>query len=65
MTLKVPKFKDLPIPDAPKGTPKGAAWGVFDKDGKKDVYGTLNYLTPEAVKAAAKEIQTGESASLK
>ncbi|KAJ0416434.1 hypothetical protein BJY00DRAFT_316814 [Aspergillus carlsbadensis] len=59
--MKVPEFKDLPIrPDAP---PK-SAWGVFDKDGKRDVYGTLNFITPEAVVAARMEIQTGESAVL-
>jgi hypothetical protein len=60
--MKVPEFKDLPIrSDAP---PK-SAWGVFDKDGKRDVYGTLNFITPEAVVAARMEIQTGESAVLK
>lgn len=57
-----PKFKDLPIkPDAPANS----AWGVFDKDGKKDVWGTLNKATPAAVVAAREEIRTGESVVLK
>ncbi|MCJ1304219.1 hypothetical protein MMC08_007031 [Hypocenomyce scalaris] len=61
MPLTVPKFKDLPIKE---DAPKGSAWGVFDKDDKKDVYGTLNFITPEAVLAAKEEIQTGESVVL-
>lgn len=60
--LKVPKYKELPIE---AGAPKGASWGVFDKHGKRDVYGTLNFITPEAVIAAKDEIITGESATLK
>jgi hypothetical protein len=60
--MQVPQFKDLPIrTDAPSGS----AWGVFDKDGKRDVYGTLNFITHDAVVAARDEIQTGESAVLK
>lgn len=39
--------------------------GVFDKDGKKDHVGTLNFLTPEVVREAGKEIQVGESVVLK
>ena len=64
MVLQVPEFKDLPIATAPLGTPKGAAWGVFDKNGEKDVQGTLNFLTPEVVKKASTEIKTGESTVL-
>ncbi|KAF2494391.1 hypothetical protein BU16DRAFT_487492 [Lophium mytilinum] len=61
MPIQVPKYGDLPIkPDAPAGS----AWGVFDKDGKRDVYGTLNFITPEAVVAAKSEIQVGESVVL-
>ncbi|KAK4138442.1 hypothetical protein BT67DRAFT_446563 [Trichocladium antarcticum] len=48
-----PDFDDLPKVE---GQPQGCAWGIFDKDGKKDVYGTLNFLTPEIVAAAAKEM---------
>ncbi|OCK78504.1 hypothetical protein K432DRAFT_301852 [Lepidopterella palustris CBS 459.81] len=59
--IHVPEYRDLPInPDAPKGS----AWGLFDKDGKRDVFGTLNFITPEAVVAAKEEIQTGESVVL-
>lgn len=57
----VPDFDDLPpVP----GQPKGFAWGVFDRDGKKDVYGTLNFLTPSIVAAAATEVKDGVSISL-
>jgi hypothetical protein len=45
--------------------PQGCAWGVFDKDGEKDVYGTLNLLTPEIIKDAAAEVRQGLSISLK
>jgi hypothetical protein len=62
MASKYPKYRDLPIK---AGAPAGSAWGVFDKDGKKDVHGTLNFITPEAVVAAKQEIQTGESVVLK
>lgn len=60
--LKVPDFDHLP---EVKGMPKGCAWGVFDKGGKKDVYGTLNLLTPKAVREAAQEVKEGVSVSLK
>lgn len=61
-SLKVPKYQELPIES---GAPKGSAWGVFDKDGARDRFGTLNFITPEAVLAAKQEIVTGESAVLK
>ncbi|KAF2860665.1 hypothetical protein K470DRAFT_270510 [Piedraia hortae CBS 480.64] len=57
----VPNFDSLP---AVKNMPEGCAWGVFDKDGQKDVYGTLNHLTPAVVKSAYSELQTGVSVSL-
>lgn len=58
----VPNFEDLP---KVKDMPQGCAWGVFDREGKKDVLGTLNFLTPEIVKDASKEVQDGVSISLK
>ena len=60
--FKVPDFDDLP---EVQNMPKGCAWGVFDKDGKKDVYGTLNLLTPKVVKEAVQEVKEGVSISLK
>lgn len=61
-------YKDLPdfqsLPKV-KDMPQGCAWGVFDKDGKKDVLGTVNLLTPDVVKAAASEVKEGVSISLK
>lgn len=60
--LKVPDFDDLPEVE---GMPKGCAWGVFDRDGKKDVYGTLNLLTPKVVREAVQEVKEGVSISLK
>jgi hypothetical protein len=57
----IPDFDSLPKVD---GMPQGCAWGVFDKDGKKDVYGALNLLTPDVVKAAYSELREGVSVSL-
>jgi hypothetical protein len=58
----IPDYDNLP---PVKGMPKGCAWGVFDKDGKKDKFGTLNLITPEIVKEAVKEVKEGVSVSLK
>ena len=58
----IPDYDSLP---PVKGMPKGCAWGIFDKDGKKDKFGTLNLITPEIVKEAAKEVKEGISVSLK
>ena len=58
----VPDYDDLPKVE---GMPKGCAWGVFDQNGKKDMVGTLNFLTPEVVKNAALEVKDGVSISLK
>ncbi|KAH6641278.1 putative cyclase-domain-containing protein [Chaetomium tenue] len=57
----VPDFDDLPKVE---GQPQGCAWGIFDKDGKKDVFGTLNFLTPKIVAEAAAEVKDGVSISL-
>ncbi|KAF2454489.1 hypothetical protein BDY21DRAFT_353074 [Lineolata rhizophorae] len=59
--LVLPDFDNLPPVN---GMPLGCAWGLFDKDGKKDIYGTLNLLTPSVVRAAAGEVQEGVSVSL-
>lgn len=53
-----PSFDDLPLD---KSGPFCNAWGLF---GEKDQMGMLNLLTPETVKAAAKEIQEGLRISL-
>lgn len=37
---------------------------MFDRDGAKDEVGTLNLLTPDVVKDAAKEVRCGKSVSL-
>jgi len=47
-----------------EGMPHGCAWGLFDKDGKRDQYGTLNLLTPEVILAAKDEIKKGISVSV-
>ncbi|KAF5244322.1 hypothetical protein FANTH_7766 [Fusarium anthophilum] len=57
----LPDFDELP---AVEGMPQGCAWGVFDAVGKKDVFGTINLLTPEVVTAAASEVVEGISVSL-
>lgn len=59
---QLPDFDGLPRVE---GMPKGCAWGLFDKDGKKDVLGTLNLLTPDIVAAACSEARDGVSISLK
>ncbi|KAN0107795.1 putative cyclase domain containing protein [Hyaloscypha variabilis] len=66
--MDTPKFTELP--NIPNG-PKGCAWSVWNKiheeqvaDGKKDMLGTLNHLTPAVVAAAAAEIKTGSRAAL-
>lgn len=61
-SLGLPAFDGLP---EVSGMPQGCAWGVFDKDGKKDIFGTLNLLTPEVVKSAYAEAKDGLSISLK
>lgn len=61
-TLNLPDYDDLPPVE---GMPKGCAWGIFDKNGEKDIYGTLNLLTPEVIKAAGAEVRDGVSISLK
>lgn len=58
----LPNFDDLPPVE---GMPQGCAWGVFDKNGNKDLLGTLNLLTPEVVRDAAAEVRQGLSISLK
>jgi hypothetical protein len=59
---QVPDFDSLP---KVKDMPQGCAWGLFDKDGKKDILGTLNLLTPDVVKSACTEARDGVSVSLK
>jgi hypothetical protein len=62
MASSIPDFDDLP---SVEGMPQGCAWGVFDKDGKKDLCGTLNIITQDIVAAACKEARDGISISLK
>ena len=59
--VEYPQFDHLPKVD---GQPQGCTWGIFDKDGTKDEVGTLNLLTPEVVRAASREIRTGEHVQL-
>ncbi|KAK2756399.1 hypothetical protein FQN54_005291 [Arachnomyces sp. PD_36] len=57
----LPNFDDLP---AVPNMPQGCAWGIFDKDGKKDNLGCLNKLTPSIAASAATEVRDGISVSL-
>ncbi|KAI1333218.1 putative cyclase-domain-containing protein [Xylariaceae sp. FL0255] len=58
---QIPDFDSLPKVE---GMPQGCAWGIFDKEGKKDKLGTLNLLTSEVVKGACSEARDGVSVSL-
>ena len=58
MAASHPKFTDLPLNAS---HPPRSAWGLYGDD---DERGTLNLLTPERTKEAAKEIQTGVSIGL-
>lgn len=59
----LPDWNDIP---AVEGMPHGCAWGLWDKPGEgKDQLGALNLLTPEVVREAIKEVQTGERCALK
>jgi hypothetical protein len=60
--LELPDFENLPRVE---GMPQGCAWGIFDNNGKKDIFGTLNLLTPAVVREAVAEVQDGVSVSLK
>ncbi|KAK8076497.1 hypothetical protein PG994_003769 [Apiospora phragmitis] len=61
MAYVFPKFEDLPsVPNAPQG----CLWGFYDKDCRKDEIGSINLLTPEVVKEASSEIQTGRHVQL-
>lgn len=62
MTPTLPDFDDLPPVE---GMPRGCAWGIFDPEGQKNKFGTLNLLMPDAIKAAATEVRLGVSISLK
>lgn len=62
MSAKWPRYEDLP---PVKGMPAGCAWGLFDKDGEKDVYGCLNKVTKEAVLDAVASVKDAHSISLK
>ncbi|KAJ1706635.1 hypothetical protein NYO67_11218 [Aspergillus flavus] len=60
--MTIPSFDELPsVPGHPQTK---CSWGLFDKDGQKDLYGTLNFITPDIVKSAATEIRHGISSSL-
>ncbi|KAF2740338.1 hypothetical protein EJ04DRAFT_540048 [Polyplosphaeria fusca] len=60
-TNSLPDFDSLP---SVEGMPQGCAWGFFDRDGKKDLRGTLNLLTQPVVAAACAEARDGVSISL-
>jgi len=57
----LPSFDSLPKVE---GMPQGCAWGIFDKNGKKDHLGCINLLTPSVVQNAFKEAKDGTSVSL-
>jgi hypothetical protein len=54
----LPRFSELPLRP---GAPPGSSWGVFGDD---DEIGTLNFIQPEQVAAAAKLVRRGKVFSL-
>lgn len=62
--MEFPDYDELPLIDY-QGQKKRCAWGLFDKDGKKDVFGCLNKVTPDVVANAASEVKDGITISLK
>jgi hypothetical protein len=54
----VPRYEDLPIIEK---TGAHHAWGVF---GEQDELGTLNFITPQVVAAATREVTAGEVVNL-
>lgn len=59
-----PNYDQLPV-ICFQGQQKRCAWGLFDKNGKKDVFGCLNKITPDVVAAAASQVKDGVTISLK
>ncbi|KIX08843.1 uncharacterized protein Z518_03500 [Rhinocladiella mackenziei CBS 650.93] len=57
----IPEFDSLPKVGQ---MPQGCAWGLFDSNCQKDRLGCLNFLTPEVVQRASKEVRDGVSISL-
>jgi kynurenine formamidase len=58
VTLRVPDFDELPVHEA---LGLRHAWGVFGPD---DQLGTINFLTPDKVLAAARLVQDGTAVNL-
>ena len=58
---KVPDFDSLP---PVSGMPHGCAWGIFDKDGQKDLLGCLNFITSSVRREAYRECRDGVCVSL-
>lgn len=55
---KLPDYKDLP---GKPGLPRETTWGLF---GDRYELGTLNFLTPERVREAARAVRTGKRFNL-
>ncbi|OAP57931.1 hypothetical protein AYL99_08669 [Fonsecaea erecta] len=60
---RFPAYDNLPLITI-NGKSKRCAWGLFDEEGKKDVFGCLNKITPDIVTKAAAEIKDGVTISL-
>lgn len=52
--MSLPRFAELPVRP---GAPPGSSWGVFGDD---DELGTLNFIGPQQVAAAAALVRTGK-----
>ena len=57
----LPRYEELPGPNGAPGAPRETSWGIF---GDRYQLGTLNFITPERVKAATGLVRTGKRINL-
>ncbi|CAI4215945.1 unnamed protein product [Parascedosporium putredinis] len=61
MDTTFPDYDDLP---SVEGISEPCAWGLFSRNGEKDLYGCLHKVTPDIIREATAEVKDGVSISL-
>src|SRR4051812_40019221 len=56
--MQIPSYEELL---QRQDAPAGSAWGVF---GREDEIGTINFITPEATREAARLVRRGQTFNL-